>query len=438
MTGPLVTSADVAIVGAGTAGAAAALLCARRGLDVVCVERGTLDTAGARWVNGVPRAAFERAGIDPPVAPERRGPGGRFHLVCGWDGPRITAGEHGVLDVDMRLLVARLQRAAQSAGVTFVEKTEVTGFDGRVLSTTGGSIRAGCYVDASGLTGARLLDQATPSPGDLCAAAQAVHRVADAPSARAFFEQRGVTPGDTLCFTGVAGGYSIVNVRIEGDEVSLLTGSIPAEGNPSGKQLLDRFIAEHPFIGPRCFGGSRAIPLGRPTDRLATDRVALLGDAGGQVFSAHGSGVGAGLVAARLLADSIAIDGSPEHYGFAWQRRYGGLFAGYDVLRRFSQRLTEPELQTLFESGLIDSASATAALDQELPRLSMGTLRAPLRGAFRAPRLAAKLVAALGTVVAAHALYTRYPRSSADLRAWSRRAQQLFRDGHEHAGTSAA
>ena len=49
-----------------------------------------------------------------------------------------------------------------------------------------------------------------------------------------------------MLFTGVAGGYSIVNVRRYGDRVYLLTGSIPADGQPSGKQLLDRFVTIYP------------------------------------------------------------------------------------------------------------------------------------------------------------------------------------------------
>ena len=62
------------------------------------------------------------------------------------------------------------------------------------------------------------------------------------------------------------------------------------------------------------FGGQRAIPLGRPHDTLASDRVALVGDAARQVFSAHGSGIGAGMVAARMLVDAIVRGAGPAEY----------------------------------------------------------------------------------------------------------------------------
>jgi len=62
-----VKRADVAIVGAGTAGAAAAALCAQRGMSVVCIERRPLDEAGARWCERRPlldlRRCWDRAAI---------------------------------------------------------------------------------------------------------------------------------------------------------------------------------------------------------------------------------------------------------------------------------------------------------------------------------------------------------------------------------------
>ena len=46
MNAALPERVDVLIIGAGTAGAAAAALCAERGLRTLCVERGPLTTAG--------------------------------------------------------------------------------------------------------------------------------------------------------------------------------------------------------------------------------------------------------------------------------------------------------------------------------------------------------------------------------------------------------
>lgn len=418
--------ADVAIVGAGTAGAAAAALCARAGLSTLCVDRQPLAGAGARWINGVPGWSFDEAGIERPLGEELYGAGHAFHLVSGWGPERIVMTDHDLLEVDMRHLVARLQRMAGDAGARLLGGVRVGAFDGQELETSAGSIRARWFVDASGLGGARLLGQPRVFRGDLCAAAQEVRAVTDLVAARAFFAQHSVRPGDTLCFTGIAGGYSIVNLRLDGDRIGLLTGSIPAEGHRSGRQLLDDFVEQHPFIGQRQFGGSRAVPLRRPLDRLATDRVALIGDAACQVFSAHGSGIGAGMVAARMLADALSAHGDPRAYAVAWQRRYGGLFAAYDVFRRFSQTLGPGDLERLVASGLLDEAAARAGLLQRLPALEVATLGRRLRALARERGLARRLAGVGARMAAAGVLYSRYPRDPARLERWARRASRLL------------
>jgi flavin-dependent dehydrogenase len=423
---------DVAIVGAGTAGAAAAALCAERGLSTVCVDRRPLHEAGARWVNGVPAACFPATGIEPPAGDELHAVDHVFHLIIGWGPRRLSLRGHGVLDVDMRGLVARLQARAARAGAELRGETAVTGFDGHRLSLVGDTIEARWFVDASGLGGARLLRQVPVARHDLCAAAQWVHDLADPAGAQAWLERHDAREGETLCFTSVAGGYSIVSVRVEPAHdgrpaaVSLLTGSIPAQGHPSGQRLLDDFVEAHPWIGTRRAGGSRAVPLGRPHDVLAEGNVALLGDAAGQVFSAHGSGIAAGLVAARLLADTLAEGRGPEPYGVRWQRRHGGTFAGYDVFRRFSQELEIEEVAALLDAGVLEPSTSIAALQQELPRPSPRRLAVQVAGVLRSPRLARRLAPVLARMAAAQALYGSYPDDVAHRARWSTWAARLL------------
>jgi flavin-dependent dehydrogenase len=417
--------ADLAIVGLGTAGAALAGFAARAGLSVIGLERRPLAEAGARWINGVPERAFDACGLARPSGAERFGGGHAFHLLAGRGPKRIVLRDHGVLEVDMRLLVARLQAKARDAGAELRENVRVTGFDGRTLETTRGAVTARWFVDASGLAGARLLDQPRLSPRDICSAAQQVHAVTDLGSARAFFERHGVAPGDTLCFTAVAGGYSILSLRLEGDRVGILTGSIPAEGHPSGLELVQRFVAEERWVGARLFGGSRAVPLGLPRARLAHERVALLGDAACQVFSAHGSGIGAGLVAARMLSDALANAEDPWAYSVAWQRRFGGLFAIYDEFRRFSQSLDPDEVERLFDAELLDARGALAGLRQELPRPDLAQLRRVLGGAVRELGLARRFARVLTRGAAFGLLYARYPEDPARLADWAARLGRI-------------
>lgn len=419
---------DLFVVGAGTAGATLSLHAASCGLRVLCVDRRPLDEAGARWVNGVGRADFQQAAIDAPSGAELRGSDTAFHLTAGWGPERLTLRGHGVLEVDMRHLVARLQGLAVQRGATLVGEVRVEAVEDGLVRTSAGSVAADVIADGSGLGGARLLPSVPVPSTDICAAAQAVHRVGDPAGARAFLDAHRVAENETLCFSGVAGGYSILNVRVAHGEVGLLTGSIPADGHRSGRRLIADFLAEQPWIGPEVFGGHRPIPLGQPQPVLARDRIARLGDAAGQVFAAHGSGIAAGMVAARMLAEALAYGGGPNDYAVKWMRTHGGLFAAYDCFRRFSQRLSMDELRTLFQSGLIDEASAAAGLAQTLPTLEPDLLaRLPGGLAQAGSQLARSLAATVGRMGALLALYRVYPESGVRRSAWTRAVARLDR-----------
>jgi menaquinone-9 beta-reductase len=427
---------DVVVVGAGTAGAAVAGFLAEHGMRVVCVDRKPLHQAGACWVNGVPASAFQRAGLPLPEGPEHRGGKGGFHLVAGNGPHRLTIDSRGVIEVDMRLLVTRLQDRARRLGVDFVAEVGTRGVTDGALITDHGPLPATWFIDASGLTGARLLDQASVPAQHICVAAQEVRRVLDRDAARAFFARHETAEGDVLCFTGVAGGYSILNLRLSGDQLSILTGSIPAAGfpaYPSGKAILREFVASQPWIGEALFGGARAIPVRRPRDVLARGPIALLGDAGCQVFPAHGSGIGAGLVAARVLADTLAAvkaAGSADlhAYAVAWQRKHGGLLATYDLFRRFSQSLCTADIECMMKRGLMDPELGRAGLEQTLPSLPARALPAKLVALARCPGLTARLARIGARMLAVRALYARYPRDPAHLPRWSRAIARLFRD----------
>ena len=426
---------DVVVVGAGTAGAATAALCAQHGMSVVCVDRRPLEESGARWLNGVPFACFDSAGIARPQGDELAGSGHAFKLVSGWSGPSLTFERDSVPEVDMRLLVARLQGMAEAAGAQLWGECRVHDLrEGPVwslLSTSRGELETRWVVDASGLAGTRLLGQKPVDARDLCVAAQQVRTLVDPDAAHEFFAERDVEPGTTLSFAGVAGGFSVVNVWVGGGQVGLLTGSIPADGHPSGRTLLESFASEHSWIGEPEFGGARAIPLRRPLWRLCNGRVAAVGDAARQVFPAHGSGIGAGLVAASVLADSLADGSGVEGYNQRWQRQHGGLLAAYDLFRRHSQALAEGELDQMMAAGLLDQESVLAAMEQRLPVPGLLAVLAKLRGLALAPRAVAKMLPVFVKMATVLALYSRYPQGADAQRRWATRVAGVFGERFE-------
>jgi flavin-dependent dehydrogenase len=428
---------DVAIVGAGTAGAGVAWQCAKRGMRVICLDTRPLGEAGARWINGVPSWQLDDAGIPRPSGAELLADDPPLHLVAGWGPERVVLTGRGVVELDMRELVARLQSLASEAGATLRGGVRVLGLSGDRLETSEGPLRAEVTVDASGLAGTPLAPRPVIAREHLCAAAQAVHTITDHAAARDWFAQHEVPEGDALCFTGIAGGYSIINVRLEGDTLGILTGSIPADGHPSGRALLDRFVAEHSWIGSPLFGGARAIPIRRPFDRLVHGRVALLGDAASQVFSAHGSGIGIGLLAGRVLAESLANENNLANYERRFLREHGGLLAGYDIFRRFSQRLAVDDLARLMRIGVLDARSALAGTSQRWPTLfdhpttlNAAALASKLEGFARAPAHTVALARVGARMAEVAALYRVYPGADAGwpAKVWSRAVARIVGD----------
>ena len=418
---------DLLVIGLGTAGAAAAALGARAGLKVIGLDARPLDEAGARWVNALPRWTFAAAGFAAPEPPELVAQDTPFHLIAGWEArARVVIRAHSLLEVDMRALVARLQRDAVAAGADLRGGVRARGRDGDVVHTDQGPITARVIADASGLAGAALGPRPAVPPTDLCAAAQEVRVLRDPQAAEQWFRARGSALGETLCFTGVAGGYSIVSVTVHQGEVSLLTGAIPALGQPAGKVLLERFAADQPWVGERIYGGSRAIPLAPPPSRLDHGPLALLGDAGNQVFAVHGSGIAAGMLAARCLVDALVAGGGPAEYNHRWQRTYGGLYAGANLFARFSRSISPDDLVRLMNSGLVGQGTTRDGLEQRQPTPDLGDIPGLITGVFRAPGPLWRLLPVLIRMQALRLHYLTYPRDPAALPAWEARLARLL------------
>ena len=356
---------DAVVVGAGSAGAAAAYHLAGAGLRVALLDSRPLDEAGARWVDDVPPWMFDLAEIPRPEPPEKRcdrlpvsllGPLGRGRV-------RLTRPMWGV---DMRLLTARLRAMAAERGVELLGRARVTGVElasglrpAGVLACHRGRdevFRGRLLVDASGLAQVLLrrvmqLSRWCPSvqSADLCSAAQRVCRVADRDAARRYLDELDAGEDEVVARLGMFGGFSTRQVHLHPglETVELLLGAIQKTGRPSGIQLLDRFADDLGWVGEEIFGGQALIPVRRPYDRLSVPGLALVGDAACQVFPAHGSGVGGGLVAACMLARNAVrhVDPGCEAAGWGYQLDYqralGGVNAAYEVFRQAIETLSQ-------------------------------------------------------------------------------------------------
>jgi flavin-dependent dehydrogenase len=434
---------DVAVLGAGSAGAAAALLLARTGWRVALLEARRLDAGGARWIDDVPPWMFDRAGIDRPAGAEKRGDHIPITLVGHRRPVRVEVGPRPMWGVDMRAFTARLRAQARAAGVTTYDHVvleDVVESGGRLVEIAGGGlrVRARLFVDATGLRQALLrrlrgLGPCCPPPGpaDICGAIQQVREVRDHAGARAFLDRHGIGPGHALTYMGSRGGYSTLAVLVEPDlaEVEVLAGVI----GDGARRLLGELLAAEPWIGRVVFGGQGRIPLRRPYHRLAAPGVALVGDAACQTFPAHASGVGGGLCAARILADATRGRDDPGAleatwaYQAAYQRERGGVHAAYDVFRRATQRLRGDEVVDLLAGGVVDAASTRFGLDQRMPALRPAEITRVAVAAARLPRQSAGLIAAAVRMPLVERLYRAYPLRPDEkaLRLWAMAARAL-------------
>lgn len=179
---------------------------------------------------------------------------------------------------------------------------------------------------------------------ELCSATDVVLCASTTPTGpRSTLERFGANPGETVSIVGLSGGFSTRGVTVSDDldEVHVLVAAWPTAGS---HVVLDELRADEPWIGEAVAGGS-GVPLQQPYARFTAAGLALVGDAACQVFSAHGSGIGMGLIAGRMLADAVsgAADPGAEQvlwdYQYAFQRELGGPLAAFDAFRRMSTAL---------------------------------------------------------------------------------------------------
>jgi flavin-dependent dehydrogenase len=321
---------DVAVLGAGPAGALVARCCARSGHSVLLLDRDTFPrwkVCGACLSPGA-HQALERAGL-ATLVPQCGGV--RLESLTLRAGPHSSSIElRGSAALSRSALDHALVRAAIASGVEFrpgvraqlgPREGEVTS----VLMTTRGArgaARARVVVDATGLGG--VIDPRQATDDGVTGGSVLAH-----PDSRigvgAVFDHASydVAPGELQMTVGAAGYVGVV--RLEDGSVNVgaaLDKDIAKRLGPGG--AVDEILSEsgrEPLSGFPVQGWRGTPLLTRRRDRLAYPNFFRVGDAAGYVEPFTGEGMSWALTSALALAPLVtrAQAGWHDSLARAWE-----------------------------------------------------------------------------------------------------------------------
>jgi digeranylgeranylglycerophospholipid reductase len=133
----------------------------------------------------------------------------------------------------------------------------------------------------------------------------------------------------------------------------------------SVKEYLDDFIHNHPVAKER-FKNAKiieervgAIPVGGELEKLATDRVLLVGDAARQVNPLTGGGIAYGMEAGKMISDTLVEAFEKEKfnetflrqkYEKLWQSAYGKSFSLGKRARKVLDVITDQQMENIVET----------------------------------------------------------------------------------------
>jgi len=347
------TVVDVLVVGGGPAGLYAAERLARRGVStIVCEEHATIGDP-VHCTGVLATESFEILGL-PREASLNALTTAQFFSPSGTTvshstpAPLATVIDRGVFD---RALAAR----ATSAGAELRLGTRVS-----VVEAGPGAVRA---LVGDDWVNARLLMVA-------CGANYAFQRRVGMGLPRAYLHtaQREIPArriGDVEMHFGreIAPDGFAWTVPVVRESRTYARVGVMTSRDPVGcySRMLDRIATRWGIDDRQPPPRQKLLPLGA-IDRTYADRTLVIGDAAGLVKPTTGGGIHYSIVSAALASDvaveALAADcldaGSLAAYERKWREQLGEEFAEQRSLRDLVTRLSDREIETLFELARTD------------------------------------------------------------------------------------
>lgn len=346
---------DVVIAGGGPGGLYAGASLARRGFDVVLCEEHADIGLPVHCTGVLAHDALAEFGIDADSVLNDLTTV-RFHSPSGATISYTTPSVEAIV-VDRLAFDRGLAMSARRAGVRLMSGSRVTDVSvdegGATFCTRDGrTVRARACVLACGATYSLQRRFGLGLPKSFLQSAQA-----EVPCDRLHDVE--VHFGSNVAPSGF--GWAVPVARPDGPHVRV--------GVMSGRDAARHFERLLAAVAPR-WGASRSVEGGprqkllplAPIDKTFSDRLLVLGDAAGLVKPTTGGGIYYSLVSAAIAADVLASalgrndlgEGALSEYERRWRKRLSGELEAQLALRRVAERLTDEDIDGLFELARTD------------------------------------------------------------------------------------
>jgi digeranylgeranylglycerophospholipid reductase len=305
---------DVLVVGAGPAGSTTARYCARKGVEVLVIDRrreigfpvqcGELLPFTEEMYSIFPRSTALEALFDVEarlVAADSE----RIELIS--PGGRVYSVPFRSHVLDRRSFDKHNAKLAVEAGARLETGHSLLGLKDGVARTTLGDIRAKVVVAADGPNSRTARAAGMDNPVERYPAVTCQARGDFGPEVKMFFG--GLAPG----------GYGWVIPKGRSANVGL--GMNPRISRSKPREAFDRFVRG---LGCQCDDVTCGIvPVSGPVPQTVKGNVLLVGDSAGQVMATNGGGIPTAMIAGRIAGDVIRrhIEGGAElaEYESRWR-----------------------------------------------------------------------------------------------------------------------